>query len=147
MKGALATLGPTSNSPLDWVDGDFELRRTYDRFVEQFSAGDVVVISWPSCSVNDARLDKFTRALRKSRVFFDGNQWFFHRVTSGREILRQFTSPPMSLTEAEARERLGTFLLGPDGDTTAILFAFNEQGLRNRCTLVPLIRAAAPPLL
>lgn len=143
MKGALATLGPTANSPLDWVDADFEPRRAYDRFVEQFSAGDVVVISWPSCSVNDERLDKFTRSLRKSRVFFDGNQWYFHRVTSGREILRQFTSPPMSLTEAEARERLGTFLLGPDGDTTAILIAFNEHGLRNRGTLVPLIRAAA----
>lgn len=139
----MATLAPTANSPLDWVDADFGPRRAYDRFVEQFSAGDVVVISWPGCSVNDPRLDKFTRSLRKSRVFFEGNQWFFHRVTSGREVLNQFTSPPMSLTGTEARERLRTSLLGPDGDTTAIIIAFNEHGLRNRSTLVPLIRAAA----
>ncbi|HBJ34989.1 MAG TPA: hypothetical protein DDZ51_09560 [Planctomycetaceae bacterium] len=143
IKGTVAVLAPTANSPLDWVDAEFGPRQDYDRFVEQFIAGDVVVISWPGCSIHDPRLDRFTASLRKSRAFFRDGEWLFQRVTSRREVFRQFTSPPMSLTPTEATKRLGSFLLGPDGETTAVVINFNEQGLQHRGRLVPLIRAAA----
>ena len=41
-KGAMSALEPTANSPLDWVDTDFAPRADYDRFVDDFGAGDVV---------------------------------------------------------------------------------------------------------
>lgn len=142
-KGAISALETTANSPLDWVDDDFAPRRDYDRFTEEFGAGDVVVISWPGCLVDDPRLDQFTASLRKSPGFFDGDLWLFHRVTSGRGVLQQLTSEPMSLPLGEAKQRISGKLLGPDGDTTAVVIGFNEDGLRQRSRLVPLIRAAA----
>lgn len=141
--GAMSALETTSNSPLDWVDTTFGPRRDYDRFTEQFGAGDVVVVSWPDCVVGDARLDQFMISLRESPGFFDGEDWLFHRVTSGREVLQQFTSPPISLPMTEAKQRIGVSLLGQNGETTAVVIGFNEAGLRQRNRLVPLIRAAA----
>lgn len=142
-KGAMSALETTANSPLDWVDSDFAPRADYDRFAEDFGAGDVVVISWPGCTIDHSRLDSFTQSLRSAPAFYDGDDWLFHRVTSGREVLRQMTSPPMSLSVPEATGRISPAILGPDGSTTAVVIGFNEQGLRQRGRLVPLIRAAA----
>lgn len=142
-KGSMSALATTANSPLDWVDSDFAPRADYDRFVDDFGAGDVVVISWPGCTIDDPRLDAFTQSLRNSPAFYNGDDWLFHRVTSGREVLRQMTSPPMSLSVAEATRRISPAILGPDGSTTAVVIGFNEQGLRQRGRLVPLIRASA----
>lgn len=142
-QGAMSALESSANSPLDWVNTDFAPRRDYDRFVDDFGGGDVVVISWPGCKIDDCRLDVFTQSLRHSRSFFDGDDWLFHRVTSGREVLRQMMSPPMSLSVSDATHRISGTLLGRDGATTAVVIGFNEAGLRQRGRLVPLIRAAA----
>ncbi len=141
--GAMAALETTANSPLDWVEDDFAPRRDYDRFAEQFGAGDVVVISWPGCVLGDVKLDTFTKVLRSSPTFFDGSSWLFDRVQSGRELLQQWTAAPMSLSPAAAKQRLRGTLLGKDNETTCVVIRFNQAGLHQRGRLVPLIRAAA----
>ncbi|MEZ6087000.1 MAG: MMPL family transporter [Pirellulaceae bacterium] len=141
--GAMAALQTTANSPLDWVNSDFLPRREYDEFTEQFGDGDFVIISWPGCSIDDERLDRFTHSLRHSSGFHADGEWLFNRVTSGREMMKHFTSPTMGLSHEEAKRRVGTSLLGSDGETTAVVIGFNAEGLRGRARLIPLIRAAA----
>lgn len=101
------------------------------------------MISWPGCVVDDERLDSFTESLRSSPAFFDGDKWLFHRVTSGRDVLRQLTDAPMLLSIEDAKQRIRGSLLGPHGVTTSVVIGFNESGLDQRGRLVPLIRAAA----
>jgi predicted RND superfamily exporter protein len=141
--GALKALESGTNSPLDWVDDRFAPRADYDQFKEQFGAADVVVISWPDCTLDNARVDAFVHELRYGEGFFEQGDWLFHRVLSGRELFARLTGAPLSLTPAEAARRLTGSMLGRDGQTTSVIVAFNEQGLSQRGRLVPLIRAAA----
>ncbi len=168
-KGAIEALQPAANSPLDWVDANFAPRSDYDMFSEQFGAADVIVISWPGCTIDNQNIDRFVHALRTQPCFFsepagqelanelghetassdtavstsNRRHWLFHRVVSGRELYRSFAQPKMGLSDDEARQRMAGSMLGPDGSTTAVVIAFNETGLRQRGRLVPLIRATA----
>ncbi|XZE55033.1 efflux RND transporter permease subunit [Planctomycetaceae bacterium SH139] len=141
--GAIAALQPVANSPLDWVDANFAPRADYDAFSERFGSADVVFISWPGCTIENSSLDLFCKSLRKSSCFFDAEHWLFHRVVSGRELHQAFSGPVLGLSDQQARQRLAGSLLGPDNSTTAVVIAFNDEGLRQRTRLVPLIRAAA----
>ncbi|MGN6546971.1 MAG: efflux RND transporter permease subunit [Aureliella sp.] len=141
--GAIQALQTGTNSPLDWVDANFAPRASYDLFTEQFGAGDVVVISWPECRIDEPKIDSFVRALRESKSFFEGDDWLFERVVSGQESLAVLMAPPLSAPIDEAKRQLNGSLLGPDGETTCVVITLNERGLKKRAELVPLIRAAA----
>ncbi|WP_197168253.1 MMPL family transporter [Neorhodopirellula pilleata] len=141
--GAIGALRPAANSPLDWVDASFAPRADYDAFSERFGAADVVVISWPGCTLENSSLDLFCQALRESPCFFENGKWLFHRVVSGRDLHRTFSNFATRLSDQQARQRLSGSLLGPDDSTTAVVIAFNKEGLRQRTRLVPLIQLAA----
>ena len=141
--GAAESLKTGANSPLDWVDSDFAPRADYDHFSQLFGPSDVVVISWPGCTLDNPHVDAFVGCLRASPVFFNNGEWLFHRVVSGRETYSAFCRPPVALTSTVASDRLSGSLLGPDGKTTGVVIAFNAEGLKQRKRLVPLIRAAA----
>jgi len=141
--GTVQTLKPVANSPLDWVDSTFAPRADYDAFCDRFGASDTVVISWPGCRIENAAVDRFVNSLRKLPVFFSNGHWLFERVSSGREIYRALTLSDTRLSDDQARQRLTGSLLGPDGSTTAVIITFNDEGLRQRTQLIPLIRAAA----
>ncbi len=82
--GALQALQTQANSPIDWVSSDFPARQEYDHFQDLFGAGDVVVISWDDCKLNNESIDQFVLALRNAAGFFDSDgQWYFQNVLSG----------------------------------------------------------------
>ncbi|NUQ65761.1 MAG: MMPL family transporter [Pirellulales bacterium] len=141
---ARKTLESNANSPLDWVPASFGPRHEYDRFCESFGSGDVVVIGWPGCTVDEPRLDLFADLLRKSADFYgpDGH-WYFDRVITGREVLGKLTAPPLGLPRDEALRRLRGSLVGPDASTTCVLIGFTPAGLDQREKLVARIREAA----
>lgn len=141
--GAHRALQTNATSPLDWVDDRFAPRHEYDQFSDVFGTADAVILSWPGCTIDETSLDRFTSALQNAPAFRDGDRPYFHRVTSGREQIDVMTSPPISMDVAEAVDRLRGSLIGPDGQTTCVVIAFTEQGLKQRSRLVPLIRAAA----
>ncbi len=142
--GAMKALQTSANSPLEWVSGTFGPRRDYDRFCERFAPGDVVVMSWPGCTVDESRLDRFTDLLRRAPEFRSPEgDWYFQNVLSGREMLGQLTAPPLGLPVEEALSRLQGSLVGPDRRTTCVIVTFNAEGLARREPLVDwLVRAA-----
>ncbi len=106
------------------------------------------MVSWPGCSIHAASLDRLVEVLRTAKVFFEDGSWLFERVTSGREVAAMLTRPadrggiqPVSLPDSV--RRLQGYLIGPDGQTTAVLVTFNAHGLKQRKRLVDLIRRAA----
>jgi len=142
--GAVQVLQTGTNSPLEWVPPSFAPRQQYDRFRESFGGGDVVVMSWPGCTLDESRLDRLADALRRDRAFCDaeGNS-YFERVLTGREWLAQLQHPSLGLTREEASGRLRGTLLGPDGRTTSVVVALTPAGLAKREELVERMRSAA----
>ncbi|MCA9085613.1 MAG: MMPL family transporter [Planctomycetaceae bacterium] len=171
--GAAQALKSNNNSPIDWVTSQFEARRDYDEFVEQFGPGDALIISWEGCHWTDTRLDRLTHVLRDSEFFHNADgQSEFHRVISGRDVLLQMTQQtaepksattpllpesessavlPVSWTTAagstlsleDAVERLKGTLIGPDGLTTCIVLNFTPQSVANRSVIVRRVCRAA----
>jgi predicted RND superfamily exporter protein len=139
----MRALTTNANSPLDWVDSSFKPRAQYDRFSEQFGAGDVVVLSWPGCTIRERRLDELVHVLRHAPAFQGKNGSLFHSVISGRESLAVMIRPPLALSYEDAARRMQGWAIGPDGQTTCLVIGFNHEGLQQRGQLVPLIRAAA----
>lgn len=136
--GASQAMQTNANSPIDWVSDRFEPRAEYDRFREAFGAGDVVVVSWPGCTVDAESLDIFVDVLQRAPAFFDENdEWAFESVVTGRAVLRELTRG--SLTRDEALRRLRGTLIGPDGETTCAIVTFTAEGLKRRERLVRFI--------
>lgn len=141
--GAIASLENNSNSPLHWVGSDFQPRRDYDAFCEAFGPGDVVVISWPGCSLDEARLDDLCDALRRAKVFHDEQgQWWFEQVTSGREIVDVLRRPPLQLPRETAINRVQGVFVGEDRSTTSVIVTFTEAALAHRSDLANHIKSA-----
>ncbi|MCA9071748.1 MAG: MMPL family transporter, partial [Planctomycetaceae bacterium] len=98
--------------------------------------------SWPGCTLDDTRSDRIARYLRASKSFFDDDsKWDFERVITGREVFQKLVSPPLSLSEAEAKRRLRGTLLGPDDQTTCMIVTFTPDAVSRRREVVPLIHA------
>ncbi|MCY2964136.1 MAG: MMPL family transporter, partial [Planctomycetota bacterium] len=142
--GARAALRVNANSRLTWVSEDFPARRDFDAFRKTFGSGDVVVMGWEGCTIDDGRLTKLTKLLRHSKTFTqrDGSACF-ERVISGGEAYSALIQPPVDLSEEEAARRLRGTLLGPDGNSTCLVIAFTPEALVDRARLVRLIRLAA----
>ncbi|QDU55711.1 efflux RND transporter permease subunit [Aeoliella mucimassa] len=140
--GATRALDSNNNSPIDWVTSEFAPRRDYDKHCELFGPGDTLMLSWQGCTVENAPLDRLVQVLRTAKVFYQDDQWLFHKVTSGREAALSLSGGDSTITYQDAKRRLSGYLVGPDGSTTAVIVTFNAQGLAQRKRLVDLITKA-----
>lgn len=140
VRGALESMQTTANSPVDWVDDSFQPRRVYDRFVESFAAGDVVVLSWEGLQLGDSDLDQLANELRTDPAFYAEDTWLFSDIVTGTEALAELTTTPASLTRDEAISELVGTLIGGDKQTTCMVIGFTGPALLARREIVPLIK-------
>jgi uncharacterized protein len=134
-------LGAASTTPIEWVPRDFPARRDYDRFTAEFESCDVLVASWPGCTLDAPALARFAAAATGPEAPRDaaGRPWFA-AVTTGDSVVARLTAPPLALDRAAAVERLRRVLVGPDGRTTCAVVAFTREGLATRRAAVTWIR-------
>lgn len=141
--GAQEALRFEPNSPLTWMPPEFPARRSYDQFARDFETGEVLVVSWEGCGVDDPRLDRFADQLlvtsdekSENRIAADGEKPFFARVLTGRATLRTLTSAPLELSSDVARQRLRGVLIGPDGQASCAIVLFTPEGVERRSEAV-----------
>ena len=140
--GAVQAMQTNANSPLDWVPEDFPPRAVYAQSVAKFGAGDVVVASWPGCTIGAQQLDELMRKLRDDRSFRSRTgQRYFERVTSGRELAAALTGGPRPISRDDAVRRLEGSFVGPDGLQTCVVIGFTAAALKHRGELVNRIQA------
>jgi predicted RND superfamily exporter protein len=141
VQAAAGILGAPSTSPIEWVPRDFPARRTYDRFTAEFESCDVLVASWPDCTLDSPSLAAFVAAATGPAAPRDtaGHPWF-SSVTTGDTVLARLTAPPLELDRETAVDRLRGVLVGPDGRTTCAVVGFTREGLVNRREAVAWIR-------
>ncbi|MCA9039936.1 MAG: MMPL family transporter [Planctomycetaceae bacterium] len=135
--GAYRAMETNSNSPLDWVPNHFPARQHYDSFADQFGSGDILIISWPGCTLDQPLIDLFVNALRTEKPFFnEEGQAYFENIFTGRELLAHLTAPPISLPRSEITKRFRKTFIGADGQQTSVIVTFTKEGLSHRNILV-----------
>jgi predicted RND superfamily exporter protein len=138
---AIAVLGVDATTPMEWVPATFPPRQAYDQFTREFESGDVVVASWPGCTLDAPAIDRFIAAATGPDAPRDpqGRPWF-ESIATGASALARLTDPPLSLDREAAIERLTGVLIGPDGRRTCLVIPFTRAGLADRRQAVAWIR-------
>lgn len=140
--GAVKALESNVNSPSHWVPETFEERQRYEKFAAMFESGDLVIASWPGCTLDDPRLAAFADAFTAPEGEspqplpelngFQPQHSYFSRVITGTRLLAELTGPPLTIPRDEAIARLKGTLIGPDGNTTCAVLVFTREGVDNR---------------
>ncbi|MEI6239324.1 MAG: MMPL family transporter [Planctomycetia bacterium] len=141
VRSAIAVLSVDATIPMEWVPASFPPRLAYDQFTREFESGDVVIATWPGCTLDSAAVDRFLEVATGTAAPCDphGRPWF-EGVATGRTALARLTEPPLSLDRDVAIERLEGVLVGPDGATTCLVIPFTRAGLADRRHAVDWIR-------
>ncbi len=132
--GAKGAFESNRNDVLDWLPSSFEETRRLRWFVERFGSDEILVLSWPGCTLEDPRLDALSQHLVRPLPSVDRTRdvvWF-RQVITGRQIRAEFTTEPLSLTSAQAVDRMKGWLLGPDGETTCAVALVSVEGSLDR---------------
>lgn len=141
---AIAVLGVDATTPIDWVPASYPARRAYAQFTADFESGDVVVASWPGCTLDAPAVARFVEAATGPGAPRDaaGRPWF-EDVASGQQAVARLTAPPLGLDRAAAVERLRGVLVGPNGEQTCVVVGFTAAGRADRRRAVAWIRETA----
>ena len=141
---AISVFGAAVTTPIDWVPASYPARRAYAQFTADFESGDVVMASWPGCTLDAPGVARFVTAATGPGAPRDaaGSPWF-EDVASGPEAVAQLTAPPLELDRSAAIERLRGVLVGPDGRQTCVVIGFSAAGRANRRQAVAWIQTTA----
>ena len=131
--GVRRAIQSNANDVRDWLPAHYEETSNYRRFQQHFGSEDFVVVSWPGCTLTDPRLLTYAAALRErsnqeQKVTGDA---IFDRVTTGRDLLIQLTSPPAALGREQAIARLTGTVIGPDKQQTCAVLTLSEPARRD----------------
>ncbi|MGI9177803.1 MAG: efflux RND transporter permease subunit [Pirellulales bacterium] len=133
IRAAIGILGVDSTTPIEWVPKTFPPREAYATFTREFESGDVVVASWPGCTLGAPAIDRIITAATGPDAPRDaGGRLWFESAVSGNQALERLTLPPLSLDRETAIERLKGVLIGPDGQRTCVVIGLTSEGLADR---------------
>ena len=139
---AIGVLGVDATTPLEWMPTRFPPRQAYDQFTREFESGDVVVATWPGCTLDSSAAARFISVATGPEAPRDpaGAPWF-ETIATGADVLERLTAPPLSLDRDTALERLKGVIIGPDGRTTCLVIPFTRAGLVDRRRAVAWIKS------
>jgi hypothetical protein len=122
------------NNPRDWVSKRLTADRQYANFAWRFRERDSVVISWPGCTIDDPRLERFAAEIEASpnSVRRADCERFFNQVLTGARMVDGLTAPPLALSHQDAAERLRGVVVGPDGYTSCAVVRLLGEGAEQR---------------
>src|SRR4051794_13551959 len=105
--GANAALKSNKNSPFEWVPGTFQPRQEYEDFRRAFGSGEVLIISWPGCTVDSPDLQLLSESLRRVDLFHNSaGEPYIEQTVTGQEALRGLMSEPLNLKREDAVARI-----------------------------------------
>jgi uncharacterized protein len=126
--GVREAIRSNANDVRDWLPKHYAETRDYRWFQENFGNEDFVVVSWPGCTLDDARLGRLAERLRQRNQLRDlrGQAPLFRRVTTGSELIAQMTAEPVSLDRNGVMSRLKGTIIGHDGSQTCAIVTLGE---------------------
>ena len=140
--GALRALRSNANSVRDWLPPSFTETQRLDWFIERFYVDEILMVSWPGCTLDDERTDELADRLLAPAPLKDGSKApYFRRAYTGpsmydRLVRHPDTDEPLELTEEEIFARMQGWILGPDHDATCVLALVGPAGRADRHSAV-----------
>jgi uncharacterized protein len=134
-----------TNDVADWLPETFDETQRLFWFVERFGSDEILVVSWPGCTLEDERLDRFADELLRPHPpdGSDTGVHLFRRVFTGRQVYLELTGEPLRLSPVVALERMRGWLLGPDWRTTCAVALVSRAGMTDRHAALDAVHAAA----
>jgi len=120
-----------------WLPDDTDERQVYDDFVRQFGVDDFLVMSWPGCTIADARIDTLSDAL-----FREDPRQLISQVISGRELIRRLRKDS-GLSDHEIADRFRGVYFGGSENTTCILLQLTKAGMDERRAVIEQVKRVA----
>ncbi|MBI2479636.1 MAG: hypothetical protein HYV60_13695, partial [Planctomycetia bacterium] len=127
------------NRPDDWLPAHFQETQSLRWLEDVFGGDELLMISYPGCSLDDRRLPAFADQLELAK---SAGMPIFRRVVTGRDLLDELLAEPLRLNREAAESRLNGWVLGPYGETCAIAM-ISAAGKRDRDAALNEVRRAA----
>ena len=145
MYGAFVALVSNTNDVMDWLPTSFDEYQDLQWFGERFGSDEVLIVSWPGCTVDDERLDALAERLLQPVPADDGSEAppHFRHVFTGRQMLKNLTAAPLSIRRSDARRRMQGWLLGPDDKTTCAVALISDSSIDDREAAIAWVYASA----
>ena len=128
--GAKKAWDSNANRVADWLPAAFSETKKLFWFAGHFGSDEILMVSWPGCTLEDERLDRLAAALEEPAN--KGAVPLFRKVFSGREALGQFMEPPLELSRSQALKRMEGWLIGKDHRTTCAVALVSKAGSDDR---------------
>ncbi|MEX2118382.1 MAG: MMPL family transporter [Pirellulales bacterium] len=145
MGGALRALRSNRNDVAQWLPSEYHETEVFQWFRSHFAGEQFILASWDGCTLDDQRLrlmvDKLSPAA--GRPPEKDRARYFKEVLTGPATLNRLTSEPVQLDYATAADRLKGSLIGPDGESTCIVFTLSDYGKDRLRAVVNTIRSTA----
>lgn len=109
-----------SNRVIDWLPAGIEETDVFLDYYSHFPEGELLMLSWRDCDLDDPRLDLAAERLAKPPKA--GETAYFERVLSTRSLFRELAGEPLELRSKQIAERLKGWLIGRN-DRDACLVA------------------------
>lgn len=132
LRGAVKAWQSNRNEILDWLPDGFEATEQLARFVELFGSDEILMISWEGCTLDNGLIGTYRERLLAPVPTPNGSRPLFREVLTGPAVEEFFQSPPLSLSRAEAHERMAGWIVSADGRDTCLIALVSAVGAANR---------------
>ncbi len=130
---SIRVMATNSNNVADWLPADSNATKDLTWFIEHFGSDEILVISWPGCTLDDPRLPRLATALLEYRYPARPDLPSpFRQVLTGPETIDRLMAEPVRLTRDQATERMKGWLVGPDGQASCAVALLSDVGLGSR---------------
>lgn len=144
MYGAKQAWDETANQVMDWLPDSFAEIKELRWFFNLFGSEELLMVSWPGCTIDDPALARLAARLREPVVDADGgSRQLFRHVFTGPEVLQRLTSDPLDLDQEEALRRMRGWLVGSDNRTSCLVAVVGRPGMDDRPRAIQQVYDAA----
>jgi predicted RND superfamily exporter protein len=130
----------TSNRVVDWLPKETEeLEIFYHRYYQHFPEGELLMLSWAGCDVDDKRLDSVATQL--IAPLKDKRPAYFERVLTTRSLFQELSDEPLELKPQEILLRLAGWSIGHNGKDACLIALISKAGAQNRTAAIETVFA------
>jgi predicted RND superfamily exporter protein len=131
-RGARQALLSNRNDVSQWLPAGYPETQAFKWFRHHFAEEQFVLVSWDGCTMDDPRLETFTRKVERGiREGVDtpkGREKLFHEITTGPRLVKRLSTGNYPIEEKEVIERFSNTLIGKDGNLTSAVITFTPHG-------------------
>ncbi|MGL6195709.1 MAG: efflux RND transporter permease subunit [Thermoguttaceae bacterium] len=136
--GALHARSTMSNQVADWLPKEFPETHAFLWYYSNFPEGELLMLSWDGCAVEDERQEKIAEKLLSPTESVPNP--YFDKIYTTKSLLKDLTFPPLGLPQKEAISRLKGWLIDSEATQGCMVLLVSREGADDRKTAIKHVR-------